>query len=675
MAKAVSAPAPGEPDDIITWGKGDEVSRGAAMNRYSETQDSYQAVYKSHGADYYESYIDIEPNKSVRPGFTQNDYNAFRPAETVPRNQKRIMKMCMDAYDKVGIVRNVIDLMGDFGSQGIQIVHENKAVEDFFQQWFKKVNGKERSERFLNTLYRMGNVIVYRSNANITPKIERYLKSLGKEDVKIEFPDVKKNVIPWRYNFFNPLTMEVRDGKLNMFLGRQSNFELSGNSFFSNYHATDIPETVLNTLPNDIKNLVKNGAKKIPLDPERMHIAYYKKDDWQIWANPMIFSILDDIIMLQKMRLADKAALDGIISSVRLWTLGDFEQQILPTKTGINKLRNILASNPGGGCIDLVWGPELKFTESQSKTWQSLGSEKYTSILNGLYAGLGVPPTLTGLATNGGGFTNNFISLKTLMERLEYGRDQLTRFWEKELEIVRKAMGFRKSPKIMYDHMSLADDGVEKKLLMDLVDRDIISNETLLERFKEIPAVEAVRMEREEKMREAGLLPAKLSPFPDAIAMNDTNQDGTPKQTVRQGNGRPKFKEDQFKRKPRVDTIRTTPGVAEVIVWTQDAYDVISEEANKAYMSINNKSNMRQLTKAQVVELESVKLDILWSFKVGDEVTPSKVQAAVGSCGPTPQKFRAFLKANKISTLDMSFEDYKRTVLGSYAEFVLSAGE
>ena len=29
---------------------------------------------------------------------------------------------------------------------------------------------------------------------------------------------------------------------------------------------------------------------------------------------------------------------------------------------------------------------------------------------------LGVPPTLTGMANNGGGFTNNFISLKTLVE-------------------------------------------------------------------------------------------------------------------------------------------------------------------------------------------------------------------------------------------------------------------
>ena len=78
--------------------------------------------------------------------------------------------------------------------------------------------------------------------------------------------------------------------------------------------------------------------------------------------------------------------------------------------------------------MELVWGPELSYTESNSQVYKFLGSEKYTSVLNSIYAGLGVPPTLTGMANNGGGFTNNFISLKTLVERLQYGRDQLTKF-------------------------------------------------------------------------------------------------------------------------------------------------------------------------------------------------------------------------------------------------------
>lgn len=54
----------------------------------------------------------------------------------------------MQAYDKVGIVRNVIDLMGDFASQGLTLVHPNKSIERFYRKWFENVNGLDRSERF-----------------------------------------------------------------------------------------------------------------------------------------------------------------------------------------------------------------------------------------------------------------------------------------------------------------------------------------------------------------------------------------------------------------------------------------------------------------------------------------------------------------------------------------------
>jgi len=493
---------------LITWNDSDASSRATAFQQFSEAGESYAGVSK---ANHYRDFKDIEPNRSVRPGFRTSDYYAFRPEERVPHRQKRAIKMCMDAYEKVGIIRNVIDLMGDFGCQGINIVHENKSVEKFYRQWFKKVNGKERSERFLNLLYRAGQVPVYRSYANITPEVTKYIKSMA-QDIVVEVPQFEKNQIPWRYNFFNPISLEIKDSNINLFLGTRK-FELSPTSFLDNFKDGAIPAHLLDTLPPEVKKRIKDGDKKIELDPERLSMFYYKKDDWSNWANPLIYAILDDVIMLEKMRLADLSALDGAISNIRLWTLGNLDHKILPNKAAINKLRDILSSNVGGGTMELVWGPELSYTESNSQVYKFLGSEKYNSVLSSIYAGLGVPPTLTGQSGNGGGFTNNFISLKTLVERLQYGRDQLTAFWEKECEIVRKAMGFRKSPYIMYDQMSLSDEASEKNLLIQLADRDIISHETILERFKEVPSVEKMRLKREDKDRSKENIPEKASPF------------------------------------------------------------------------------------------------------------------------------------------------------------------
>jgi hypothetical protein len=450
-----------------------------------------------------------------------------------------------------------------------------------------------------------------------------------------------------------------------------------------NFKGGDIPAHLLDTLPPEIKNRLKSGERKIDLDPERLSIHYYKKDDWSNWANPLIYAILDDIIMLEKMRLADLSALDGAISNIRLWTLGNLDHKILPNKSAINKLRDILASNVGGGTMELVWGPELSYSESNSQVYKFLGSEKYNSVLNSIYAGLGVPPTLTGMAGNGGGFTNNFISLKTLVERLQYGRDQLTSFWEKECEIVRKAMGFRKSPHIVYDQMSLSDESSEKNLLIQLADRDIISHETVLERFKEVPSVEKMRLKREDKAREGERLPEKASPFHNPnkgfeiekmekqSEINEKVAERKERSKPVNPNGRPQNKIDEGPRKRRTETPRSTPGVADLIVWANENYDHISSTVNNAYLSSSNKKNMRSLTKAEVCDIEKIKVDILLNIEVMSKVSAEQIIDVLKTKKRAPKDFKDKLHSNKISTEFMSLEDYKRHVVSTFVEYSL----
>ena len=509
---------------FVTWS--DDSGKRQALFDTSDNIDSYDGIQKSVAYNR-RSFLDIEPNRSVRVGFDRQDYNRFRSAEAVPKRQKEAIRMCMSAYDRVGIIRNVIDLMADFAGQGITIVHPNKRIEKFFRAWFKKVNGMERSERFLNTLYRCGNVVVKRRNAKINKKTENELKALGETDIDVVDLKVNKREIPWKFDFLNPMSVEVIGNELATFVGQPqyglkvsklvrglTNKSMTGDSpHHRNLHAM---------LPPDILKAIEDGQRIIPLDPEKVSVHYYKKDDWLVWANQMIYAILDDIIMLEKMKLADISALDGAISNIRLWSLGDLDNKILPTKAAINKLRNILASNVGGGTMDLVWGPELKFTESSTQVFRFLGKEKYEPVLTNIYAGLGVPPTLTGMASGGGGgFTNNFISLKTLVERLEYGRQVLVNWWNQELEIVQKAMGFRLPARIHFDQMVLSDEASEKNLLIQLADRNIISAETLVERFGEIPEIEKIRIRREEKDRKAEVMPQKASPYHNPQHRND----------------------------------------------------------------------------------------------------------------------------------------------------------
>jgi hypothetical protein len=662
-------------NDSMTWSDGDLAGKAKAFEAYSKVHESYNGVSRAN----HNSYIDIEPNRSVKPGFTSRDYYAFRPDEQVPKQQKRIIKMCMDAYDKVGIVRNIIDLMGDFGCQGVDLVHENPSVERFYKKWFKKIGGKERSERYLNNLYRTGNVFVYRSNAKITDTVRKYLKTLA-TDIVVEPPSIERGVIPWRYNFLNPLAIDMKNGNVDLFLGKK-NYELTASTFFDNFKDGTIPTKILETLPPEVKRAIIDKQQKITLDPERLCVCYYKKDDWQAWAHPMVYAILDDIIMLEKMKLADLAALDGAISNIRLWTIGDFEHKILPTKNCVNKLRNVLASNPGGGTMELVWGPELKFTESNTQVHKFLGPQKYEAVLNSIFAGLGVPPTLTGMA-GGGGFTNNFISLKTLTERLQYGRDHLTKFWEIEIEAVRAAMGFRKAAHIIYDQMSLSDEAAEKNLLIQLADRDIISNETILERFKEVAPVERLRLQREDKARENDKMPQKASPYHnpshdqdmekivkqgqinEKIAVKKEKSKPTP--SAPQG-GRPANKMDTNKRKKRVDTPRNKPGVAELAAWTIRAYDSL-EGISKGYLELKGKKNRRQLNKAEVQELTDIKFRVLSSLPILSDIDNGAIHRALASNTPAPTVITEAIKELRISLENTPMDEYESTVIGLYID-------
>jgi len=659
-------------EEMFTWSDGDASSKARAFENAAENVHSYTGLSKSQGS-HYRHFIDIEPNRSVRPGFTSQDYYAFRPDEAVPTQQRRIIRMCMDAYDKVGIIRNIIDLMGDFGSQGIQIVHRDKSVEKFYQQWFRSINGKERSERFLNNLYKTGNVILYRSYAKVTPQLNNYMKALS-SDIKVEVPNMVQNEIPWRYNFFNPLTVKNKDGNLSLFMGLK-NYTISTNSFFDKFTSGDIPNHVLDSLPPKVKQGILRGEKDIPLDPSRVSIFHYKKDDWRQWANPMIYAILDDIVMLEKMRLADMSALDGAISNIRLWTLGNLDHKILPNKTAINKLRDILSSNVGGGTMELVWGPELSFQESNSEVYKFLGSEKYTAVLNSIYAGLGVPPTLTGMANNGGGFTNNFISLKTLVERLQYGRDQLVRFWEKELEIVRKAMGFRYKAHIQFDRTSLSDESAEKNLLIQLADRDIISHETLLERFKEIPQIENIRMKRELSKRDVSG-PQKAGPFHPPPAPFD-GKDQKPNEETEVAppesdldNGRPLFKKDDGPRKQRVEKPKSKPGLANIIVKAEKTWSHISETINNAYLNSLNKKNLRQLNKSQFRDLEQIKLDVFTNIDINQDISDEIICSILKNKTKASTAFMNHLSSEKISLDEMGVDEYRRHVIGVYVEYL-----
>jgi hypothetical protein len=651
-------------DAYVTWGE-DLSSKQDALKRSSESLDEFTGIQNSTaafggGRRYSIDFSNLDGDTGGRPGLTRNDYYAFRPDEAVPKRIKLVIRRAEDIYHRVGLVKNVIDLMGDFAVHGIKLVHKNKRIERFYRQWFKKINGKDRSERFLNNLYKTGNIVIHKQTAKISLKVtDNLYKTIGSPDLNVKQMDqfkIEKKEIPWRYTFIDPVYVESAAGSLSSFVS-EKRYELVLPATFRkniNNPKTEAEKQVVSLLPEAIV-LAAKTKRPYPLDPEKTLVFHYKKDDWQAWAYPMIYAIMDDITVIEKLKLADMAALDGAISNIRIFKLGNLEHKIAPTKAATAKLAQILGNNVGGGTMDLVWGPDIELLESNTNVHNFLGEGKYTPHLNAIYAGLGIPPTLTG-TFGAAGTTNNFISLKTLTQRLQYGRDMLVKFWEGEIEIVQKAMGFRYPAKIEFDRMDLSNEDAEKALLIQLADRSLISDELLQTKFGFDPDMEKSRLNRERKERDSermvqkagpwhdpqfenalkkislqlgivtpsqvGLdLPKKKpsektaleqkaeqvkSPFGAPKVANDPSSESLPKEA---GEGRPKLSKDTEKRKDRTFSPQTG---AKLLIWSSSAQDKISSIINPLILEYFDKKNLRSLSNAENEELEKIKTNILF---------------------------------------------------------------
>ena len=656
----------------VTWGD-DLKSKQDALKQTAGCLDEY-GLFKANAGFNYRSndYSNLLPGDiSGKPGLTRRGYDYFRPDEAVPTEIKQIIRRADDVYQRVGLVKNVIDLMADFAVQGIKPVHKNKRIERFYRKWFKKINGKERSERFLNNIYRVANVVINRQTAKISLKTaDEFFRATAAADTTEQDSlnvDVEKREIPWRYTFIDPVYVNVAAGPLASFVG-QKRYELSipvGLRKIITSPKTDNEKAIIAGLPSQIVEAAKT-KKPYPLDPQKTLVFHYKKDDWQSWAFPMIYSIMDDITVIEKLKLADMAALDGAISNIRIFKLGNLEHKIAPTKAAASKLSNILQNNVGGGTLDLVWGPDIELLESQTNVHQFLGENKYIPHMNSVYAGLGIPPTLTG-TFGAAGTTNNFISLKTLTQRLQYGRDTLISFWEKEFELVQKAMGFKYSARLEFDRMDLSNEDAEKALLIQLADRNIISDELIQSRFGFDSEMEKIRLNRENRERDTNRMVPKAGPWYDPmfeeamkkialqIGLATPSQVGlelekkkSGEKTVLEmkipaapfgqptsvkdspeslkgvpGQGRPKNSKDSSKRKEKKFSPQTG---ATLQLWADSAQDNISEIINPILLDFYKKKNMRSLSSIQYLEAEETRSKILFSASPFDKIDQDFIQ-------------------------------------------------
>lgn len=609
------------------------------MAKATRTQEIATAVRRGNNMATAGFYSNVDPGISVRAPMDRRTYEYFREEERIPKglNQeecRHIMAMCKAAYERVGVIRSVVDMMSEFGAEGVEILHPDEGPNAFYKAWQEKVQLPDRSERFLSWYYKAGNTVVRRKFGKIATKD---LKKLKNYDQTLDNSGTGR--IPIEYVFYDPATIELVGGSIGALSSNKMYALRIPFTFFDGFRTprNELEKKVYDALPQEIKDALvgktnNSGLYLLPIEGNKLHVAYYKKDDSDLWGKSFIYSILDDIIYNDKLKLAKTSALDSWYNVIRIWKLGDHKEKLAPSPDAGAKLASLLEANTGGGGADIIWSSDIVLDEHYPPVEKLVNFEENT---HNILMGLGVPEGLVGgKATGSAGMTQNYLGLKNLIKRLEAGRRALRMWLNEEIDIIQKEMGFKKRPIIRFAHTDLHDEQTYFNLLMQLLDRNVISDTTVLERVNEIPEIERARIDAEEAARKDNLIPEKASPFhkPDLELQQKhelkkithqakTQQDFPPppskgpdnstnvqKRTnkTKMTRGRPTGSKDKVTRKRGATKVKAS--MAQLLVEANKIYDYVDTVIKNHALKVYNISNARQLSSAQEQDLDKIRL-------------------------------------------------------------------
>jgi hypothetical protein len=627
-------------------------------------------------------------------GLGQGSHTAFKRNTQVAH---RKMALCVSAYKGFGLAKNVIDLMANFASEGLKIKHPNKTIERFLNRWAFHVGLNVVVKNILRYYYKYGNVFTYRTLGEIDDNTYTKLKrSRAKtsnglpgfrpvfsaidpvdnpqqseriEDAQKESKKpVGKRQIPWRYTLLNPFQMELRGTKFFggqrwvFVLDTQTVSEIHRNMLRTkNTYVDFLDESDIN-LPPEFKKTSKELSKDAPdsenpdprvveLDQTKLYTMHYMKDDHEDWAEPLLWPVMADIFYKNKLRQMDLSVCDSVINAVTIFKLGNIKEGYIASEAHMSKFAELLRTPTQA--MNMVWNDAIAIESNYPPVEKILGIGKYESVDRDILRGIGIPDSLIGGAAKGN-FATGFLGVRTLLERLEEGRETVIRWLMKELQLLVETLGIRKMPSIRFGKMSLRDEKAEKQLIIQLLDRNIISIEAVLEAFGEEFELELERLKDEDRIREQTGLLQKHSPYVDPI--NDMTTEEQMKkeseQKLKEQRMMQKFKQQEQKGQqdkakpnskgdpgrpvntgtPQEKKRETKPqGMAWILEYEKAKalavphVSAVEKIVAKCVLKSLGKKNLRSLTKHEAKGIEEITFAVASQTFGGANVTKNKV--------------------------------------------------
>lgn len=384
---------------------------------------------------------------------------------------KEAIDIVQRAYGAVGIIKNAIDVQAELANDGIFLDGGTKRARDFFTAWFETIDLDSCKEQYFREYYKSGNVFFYRIDGEI------------KFDSFDKYPSKLKNIrvkIPLKYTLLNPYDISC-NGDLSFSITSYGKVLSSKEIRRLKSPITDKDKNLRNSLPKDVLKRIdsSNGFDTqifYPLEPSNLILSFYKKQDYEPFAIPMVWPVLRDVNMKIEMKKLDAAAMRMVDQIVLLITMG-----AEPDKGGVNdrymkELKELLANGSVGRVLVSDWTTKADFLIPDLN--KVLGKEKYEvlnqDIKEGLQNILNLEGTYSGLSTK----------LKIFMKTLQEGRRRfLTDFLKPQMELIGERLGLKKIPEPKFKEIDFENKEALQRVALRLYELGAITPQQLMEVF------------------------------------------------------------------------------------------------------------------------------------------------------------------------------------------------
>jgi len=424
----------------------------------------------------------------------------FRYSQGVTNNSSLDIRdtivLCQKAYYNFSVFRNTIDLMTEFSMSEIYFTGGSKKSKDFFDALLKKININNLQSKFFREYYRSGNVFIHRFDATVSQAdVTRMTQTFG-------LTSEASFSLPARYIILNPADIQI-SGNITFATGEfkkiLSDYELER----LRNPKTEEDKQVLESLDPDAIKQIKGQSGKRPgynavsirLPMEKMTAVFYKKQDYEPFAVPMGYPVLEDINWKQEMKKMDMALTRTTNQSILLVTMG-----AEPEKGGVNQ-KNLLAmqklfENESVGRV-LISDYTTKAQFVIPDIAGILDPKKYEVVNHDIQMGL------NNILLSDEKFANSSIKVQVFMERLNEGRKVfINDFLIPEIKRLSKEMGFKNYPTPHFEDLDLRDNSIYARVYSRLIELGVLTPEEGIQAIESgrMPTVEE-SLESQQKLR------------------------------------------------------------------------------------------------------------------------------------------------------------------------------